>query len=182
MKKGFTIIELVVSMGIFAMLVPLLFLVFFSTITLYTQTNALQRVKDQGDYMRTSIINKIRNTATGVISDCQITISEMGSTPCFQSTTSKLYFGYKTDANGNVYYYENNNYPTVTSATTTALILDASSNTDFPLKSRTEGNLVRYVTPNNKTVIFDYTIDFVPKTNISATQSLTYTFYVTLRK
>jgi len=182
MKKGFTIIELVVSMGIFAMLVPLLFLVFFSTITLYTQTSALQRVKDQGDYIRASIINKIRNTATGIVSDCQVTISEIGNTACFKSTSSKLYFGYKTDSSGNVYYYENNNYPAVTSATTTALLLDASSQTDFPLKSRTPGNLVTYVSPDDKTVIIGYTIDFIPKTNISVTQSLAYTFYVTLRQ
>ncbi|MCR4329201.1 MAG: prepilin-type N-terminal cleavage/methylation domain-containing protein [Candidatus Roizmanbacteria bacterium] len=182
MKKGFTIIELVVSMGIFAMLVPLLFLVFFSTITLYTQNSALQKVKNQGDYMRTTIINKIRNTATGIIPDCQLTISEMGGSPCFQSTIDKIYFGYKTDSSGNIYYYENNNYPTVTSATNISLLLDAATNTDFPLRSRNVGNLITHVTPNNRTVILSYIIDFVPKTKISVAQSLSYTFYVTLRQ
>ena len=182
MKKGFTIIELIVSMGIFSMLIPILFLVFFSTLTLYAQTSALQRIKNQGDYMRTTITNKIRNTATGVVVDCELIISEMGNTPCFQSATGNIYFGYETDANGYVYYYENSNYPTVNSATITSMLLDASNDTDFPLKARTAGNLVSYIEPaNNNTVIFDFTIDYLPRTNVSTAQSLQYTFYVTLR-
>jgi prepilin-type N-terminal cleavage/methylation domain-containing protein len=81
-KKGFTLIELLVSLGIFAIIMVVGSTMFFSILKSASKSQAIQQVKQNGDYAISVMGQMIRNAVSLVECDPQhnyITIQNPGA-------------------------------------------------------------------------------------------------------
>lgn len=73
MKKGFTLIEMIIVVGVISFLLPTLFSIIFTLFRQQYKILALNLVKKEGDFALTQIESAIRANATGIYSDAGIT-------------------------------------------------------------------------------------------------------------
>ena len=72
-KQGFTFIEILVSIVVLGMVLPLLFSIVFTIFRQQTKIYRLNEVKKQGDYILVLTKNLIHNYAVGVYSEAALT-------------------------------------------------------------------------------------------------------------
>jgi Tfp pilus assembly protein FimT len=70
-EKGFTFLEFVIVIGVIAVVLPVVFSMFFLTLRGQARIYSLQEVKKNGDYALTIIENLLRNDAKTIVSDYQ---------------------------------------------------------------------------------------------------------------
>lgn len=71
MKKifGFTLIEMLVVIGIIGITLPAVFAIIFAVIRQQARVYALKQVKREGDFVLSAMENVIRNEASGIFTD-----------------------------------------------------------------------------------------------------------------
>lgn len=71
MKKslGFTLIEMLVVVGILAIALPAVFAIIFAIVRQQAKVYALRQVKREGDFVLNAMENTIRNEAVGIFTD-----------------------------------------------------------------------------------------------------------------
>ncbi|HLD26525.1 MAG TPA: prepilin-type N-terminal cleavage/methylation domain-containing protein [Patescibacteria group bacterium] len=100
--RGFTIIELIVVIGIIGITIPAIFGIFFTMLQARAKTYVLQEVKRNGDNAVNIMETLIKQRAVGIYSD-QTLITEICSTASSQSQLNdQLYF---KDKDGAVFYF-----------------------------------------------------------------------------
>jgi type II secretory pathway pseudopilin PulG len=109
-KKGFTLIEAVISIGVMSILIPVIFGLFFTTLRSELRVRVLKSIKSNGDSTLTYISNIIRESAFKSL-NCPVagdtTVSEMTTTPsgsqssvCFKTKDDKCFKIFVDDNNG----------------------------------------------------------------------------------
>lgn len=103
-KKAFTIIELLVVMGIVGLMIPIIFTVLYAVIRQEARIFALTSVKNQGDFILNSIKYNVRNYGLSVhngnpADDLNRVCTNASATP---TAYSPLYL---RDRTGNTFYY-----------------------------------------------------------------------------
>ncbi len=96
--EGFTLIEVIVAVGIISLVLPVIFNIFFITLKSQFEFNELKKVKNNGDNAVNQIQNLIRNDATRLVKCTDRTTicqqSETYESPdgdfCFIQKTGKL--------------------------------------------------------------------------------------------
>lgn len=73
LKKGFTLIEIIVTFGIIAIVLPALFSIIFVIFNEEVKVLRLSEVKRQGDFALSSIENNIRNFGYKIYSEASMT-------------------------------------------------------------------------------------------------------------
>jgi prepilin-type N-terminal cleavage/methylation domain-containing protein len=171
MKKGFTIIEMIVVVAVIGFMMPLFVSIFFNISRLQMQLMVIQELKEQGDYVRSQIINTVRNNATIVNGSCAgLTLPNTDQTElCFYDKNS-VAFAFTVDSSANVASYSAALAAPIT-------LLSVNANNDIT---------VRIISPSftaidTKTAQFKYTVSYTPKVNYLPQQSLSYQFYTYLR-
>ena len=180
-RKGFTFIEMLVTISIIALIVPTLFGLFFLLIRTQIESIALAKVKKEGDRIRATIISDIRNNGSGFIDGTCSTILFGGSysyagTACVQGGSaleSSGAFGYAVD-NLNLYAY--------TSEPTRTALMANDAGSYFPLEaSQVDDSEILYIISDD-VIRVRYRVTYKPRTAMVREQSLSYSFFVTLRK
>lgn len=69
MKKSFTLIEMIVVIGVIGMALPIFFTIILAIFQQQTRIYALQEIKRQGDDIITSINNTVKNSAMEIYSE-----------------------------------------------------------------------------------------------------------------
>ncbi len=109
-KFGYTLIELIIVVGIISLILPGVVSVLFSTIRSYTEVLIIQEVKRSGDNIIDILDNKIRSQVWGIYSDSaalnEVCTTRSGSTTDDESAPGILYF---RAANGNIFFFVVNN-------------------------------------------------------------------------
>lgn len=101
MKKGFTLIEMLVVIGVIGLTLPVFFAIVFSILQQQARLYALQEVKRQGDNMLSFIAASVKNNTTGIYDSTTFNaVSEQCS-----STTKNSY----NSDQGNFYFKDKNN-------------------------------------------------------------------------
>ena len=127
-KKGFTLVEMLVVLGIVAITLPAVFTILFTIIREQARVYALKQIKREGDFVLNKISNQIRNYATGIYED--ITLNNevcdkagAGQNPYVDNGNS-FYF---KDRNGEwfQYYLSNTN---IASGSSTTVPVNLTSN------------------------------------------------------
>ena len=102
-KKSFTLIELVVSVGIIGLILPSIFNIFFTIIRQQLVLVAYQEVKRQGDSAQNNIKNILQNRAAYITDSTYIAADVCPYLPNPTPTYSPDL--YVRDRNGNVMHY-----------------------------------------------------------------------------
>ncbi len=68
-KKGFTLVEMLIVLGIVAIVLPAVFTILFTIIREQARVYALKQVKREGDFVLSKISNQIRSNAVGIYMD-----------------------------------------------------------------------------------------------------------------
>ena len=105
-RTGFTIIELIVVIGIIGISIPAIFGIFFTMLRAQAKTYVLQEVKRNGDNAINIMETLIKQRVLGIYSDQALT-TEVCSTSSSQSS-GPLYF---KDRDGAVFYFATENSP-----------------------------------------------------------------------
>ena len=107
--SGFSFSELMVAMGVLALLVPVLFSLFFVSLQSQAKTRILAEVKRNGDFTLSTLEYNIKNNIKAIYSDQEktaevCTVNTSVNTPVsFEPTLpDTIYFD---DQNGNLFYY-----------------------------------------------------------------------------
>jgi prepilin-type N-terminal cleavage/methylation domain-containing protein len=109
-KKGFTLIETIVVVGVIGLTLPVIFAIFFVLLQQQTKIYRLNAVKKEGDYVITLLQSTIKNNAVSILSSTS-PIPPTTNLQCNDDSTSygsnsNLYF---LDKNGLWFGYELNN-------------------------------------------------------------------------
>lgn len=104
MKKGFTLIELIISLAVLALTLPVVFSLFLVNLQSRTKILILQQVKRNGDDALAIIENLVHTRAYALYSDANLT-TEVCSTTSGSSTPTSSSTVYMKDSNGNRFYF-----------------------------------------------------------------------------
>ena len=170
MKKGFTIIEIIVVITVIGLMLPLFVSIFFSITRLQMQLLAMQELKEQGDFVRDQIISTVRNNAALIDSTCS-SIALPGSDQthlCFYDVNN-IPFAYAVDNSANVASYS--------AALAGPIYLLDGSSTTVPIHVASPS----FTAVDTKTAQFKYTVVYTPVVDYLPQQTLTYQFYTYLR-
>jgi len=106
---SFTLIELVVAIGVIAISLPIIFDLFFLTLQTRSKIYILQEIKRNGDYALNTMQNIIKHHVYAIYSDPELTIevcstkSKLDTPAVFNpSASANLYF---KDPYGNLFYF-----------------------------------------------------------------------------
>src|SRR3990167_2946832 len=102
-KFGFTLIEVIVVVGIVGILTPALFSVVFGILRQQAKVQALKQAKREGDFLLQSIENNIRNYAFSVHSNVPTDTNTVCNSSGASYSLSNLYF---KDKFGNWFKYD----------------------------------------------------------------------------
>lgn len=96
-KKGFTLIETIVVVAIIAMILPVIFSIFFVLLQQQTKIYRLNTIKKDGDYLISLIENTIKSNATTIMNSNSPIPPDATNLVCNSnassySSTSSLYF------------------------------------------------------------------------------------------
>lgn len=171
MKKGFTLIEIIIVIGVLSILLPIFTNIFFNLSRLQVQLSILQELKEQGDFVQNQIMNTVRGSATSIDSTCagfpsmpntnqaQICFYDTGNTP----------FGFVVDSSSQIASYS-------ASLAQSTMLVDLTQQ-QFPLRITNPS----FSVIDAKTASFSFTIIYTPIANFLPPQSLNYRFYTHLR-
>ena len=96
-KLGFTLIEMIVVVGVIALALPAVFAIIFGVVREQAKVYAIKQAKREGDFALDAIQNTIKNYASGIYSDQALqkpVCNTSGS-----NYSNKLYFGSNIAAN-----------------------------------------------------------------------------------
>lgn len=96
-KKGFTLVEMVVVIGVISLALPALFSIIFTMLQQQTKIYRLSQVKREGDFALSSIENVIRNYGIGIYNSSALT-TEQCSTKGSSYANSNFYIKDKNGA------------------------------------------------------------------------------------
>jgi len=99
-RLGFTLIEMIVVIGVIGLTLPVFFTIVFSILQQQARLYALQEVKRQGDNMLSYITASIKNNTTGIYSSTTFT-------PAFEKCSSTTENSYDSDP-GPFYFKDKN--------------------------------------------------------------------------
>lgn len=93
-RKGFTLLELLVAIGVVTLLMPVLFSIFFATLQSQTAVAILSQVKRDGDGALSTLEYLIKNRAFAIYSDAGGTTEVCSTVSGFSTPTSSatVYF------------------------------------------------------------------------------------------
>lgn len=117
-KKGLTIIEMVVVIGVIGISIPAIFSLFFTMLRAQAKTYVLQEVKRNGDNAINIMETLIRQRAIGIYSDQGLT---PGNEVCLTANTSANNPLYFKDKDGAVFYFMSENSPKQIASRTASL-------------------------------------------------------------
>ncbi|MGB4966138.1 MAG: type II secretion system protein [Microgenomates group bacterium] len=103
-KYGFTLIELIVSLGVLALTLPVVFSLFLINLQSRTKILILQQVKRNGDDALASIEQLVHTRASALYSDAALT-TEVCSTTSGTTTPTSSNTVYMKDSSGNRFYF-----------------------------------------------------------------------------
>lgn len=103
-KNGFTLIELMVVMGIIAFTLPVMFALFFQTLQSQAKVLILQEVKRNGDTTLDIIEDLVKSRAYAIYSDEGLT-TEVCSTKTSSTTNTESSSVYFQDSGGNEFHF-----------------------------------------------------------------------------
>ncbi len=162
-KQAFTLIEMIVVVGVIGLVLPLLFSIIFLLIQQQIKLIRVQEVKKQGDLIINLIETTIRNSAVAVYSDSSLTNIECSSEetsypvsyPSSPSSGNNVYF---KDKFGNWFNYSLNltNISSNSATTNFNLNNDRTMISDFRIQCR---RINRYAYP---VIYISFTIDYNP--------------------
>ncbi len=162
MKRGFTLIEIIVVIGIIALALPAMFAIVFGILRQQTKVYALKQVKSEGDFVLNVVENTIRTYAAEIYSNADLTTEE-----CTGLAEKTSYNGtpfYFKDKNGNWFRFYKNSTKISSDSAVLASAVDLTSTktniTSFNLECSTNS-------PFSPPVI---SIDFDIEYNPSATR------------
>lgn len=143
--KGFTLIEMLVVVGVVSFILPAVFAIIFTILRQQAKIYALQEVKRQGDFVLNTIRMNLKNNATTIHTAfpptdsnqvCNSTGSSGSGTLYFQDRVNN-YFSYVVinDSNGIPLIASNSSIPASNPypATTTNLTNDKTKTTSFSI-------------------------------------------------
>lgn len=104
MKKGFSIIELLIVIAIIAFTLPVVFSLFFATLQSQTKVLILQEVKRNGDFALDVIEDLVRTRAYAIYSDEELT-TEVCSTKTSTLTPTSSGTVFFSDSSGSSFYF-----------------------------------------------------------------------------
>lgn len=100
-KRGFTLFEILIVTGIMAVLLPVLFVIVYTTLRQEAKINAIRQVKLQGDAAKEVMVNLIKNNAYTIYNtDPGTTATQV----CASANTS-----YTTTPSTTMYFHDQNN-------------------------------------------------------------------------
>lgn len=102
-KKGFTFIEMVVVIGVIALILPAIFAIIFVILQQQTKIIRLSEVKRQGDYVLNVMENTVRNYAVSNHSGWPVTDANIVCATTIAVPQSSSYF---KDKSNNSFGYE----------------------------------------------------------------------------
>lgn len=91
-KKGFTLIELVVVVAVVALVVPAIFAIIFGILREQTKIQKLSTVKSEGDYILNIVANTIRNNALTIHSASPPTSANEVCADASSANAGPIYF------------------------------------------------------------------------------------------
>lgn len=105
-RSGFTLIEMLVVIGVVAIALPAIFAIIFAIIRQQARVYALKQIKREGDFVLNRMEDTIRNSATGIFTNSLLEnevcdISGLGTNP-YPSDGSEFFF---EDKFGNWFQY-----------------------------------------------------------------------------
>lgn len=184
-KQGFTLIEIVVVVGILGLILPILFSVIFTLLRMNLELSHLQRVKEVGDFVSNQIITTVRNNATSISSTC-INEPPLDGVDALQDPETesilfedshKVCFGYYVDENGTLASVsaalkapDYTNY-------TVKLIDSQAVNSDFLLTVESPD----FSSQQEQAAKVTFTVKYSPLVSYLKPQQLTYQNFIYLR-
>lgn len=107
-KKGFTLIEVIVALGVLSLTLPVVFSLFLVNLQTRTKILILQQVKRNGDDALATIDSLVHTRAFALYSDAALT-TEVCSTTSGSTTPTSSNTVYMKDSSGNRFYFYLNN-------------------------------------------------------------------------
>lgn len=142
-QKGFTIIEIIVVIGILGIIAAVGTNMFFTVISGSTKSKNLTTVKQNGEYALSVMERMIRNSSDVITNtDGQICESGMTKIKIINSDKEEIEFAF-IDLGGNSYIASNSSRITSDQVKVTSGVFNCSSTGDF----------------NPKTIVIDFTLD-----------------------
>ena len=142
-QKGFTIIEIIVVIGILGIIAAVGTNMFFTVISGSTKSKNLTTVKQNGEYALSVMERMIRNSSDVITNtDGQICESGMTKIKIINSDKEETEFAF-IDIDGNSYIASNSSRMTSDQVKVTSGVFNCSSTGDF----------------NPKTIVIDFTLD-----------------------
>lgn len=109
MRKGFTLVEMIVVVGIVAILVPVVFSLVFGILRQQAKVYALKQAKREGDFLLNNIENAIRNSATNIYSDSGLTTEQCKNKDDSHTSADGKTFYMKDKSGNNFRFFINDN-------------------------------------------------------------------------
>ncbi len=91
-KKGFTLIEMLVVVGVVALILPAVFSIIFTILRQQAKIYALQEVKRQGDFVLNNMRTVLKNSAVTVHSGTPPTDSNLVCATASGPSSGQIYF------------------------------------------------------------------------------------------
>lgn len=123
MKKFFTLIEVIVVLGVLGFIIPTIFIIVFTISREQLKINSITEIKRQGDFIVNNISNLIKNNAISIHNSIPPNQSNIVCYNANYSSDLELYFKDQNDNWFRIFY--NNNKISSSSAITT---IDLNSN------------------------------------------------------
>ena len=175
-SKAFTIIEMLVVVGIVGLILPLFYGIVFTLLKQQVQILQLQRLKQAGDFATSQIQRTVRTSAL-----------EIDSLACENDTSLQVEVGDLdenqkisfSDINENcfVYYVKDNELASMSAILDNPVNFIDSSDSDMEIKVIN----AEFTKENNRVARLKFTITNTPLTDFLKPQSLSYQFFVFLR-
>ena len=149
--KGFTLIELVIYMGVFSILIGVLSSLFGSIVEVQLESTATSNVNQDGRYLLSKLLYDVKSASASATAAAIVVPANPGDqTSTLQITVNSINYTYSLDANGNLQVVNGstnqtdvlNSYNTSVSGLTFTRIGNGGSNDTvnvaYTIKSRTK--------------------------------------------